>query len=188
MKVAALDAGAAAAIAQLSDRIYGEPFRSPVSDLAFNLERAQSRGDNYSIGLYDDRGRLRGYLLAWVQRSLLQERTAPVLLIEDFCLDADYDGYLLHLIECIVTALQRDGRDDHAIETVVNPDGLELIAEHEDEFVELGYTPVASHQYEDPTLQCTMTWLRYVPEFQGDSEAESEEETEPEYLDDYRPS
>ncbi len=188
MKVAALDAEAADAIAQLSDRIYGEPFRSPVADLAYNLERAQSRGDNYSIGLYDDRGRLRGYLLAWVQRSLLQDRPGPVLLIEDCCLDPDFDGYLLHLIECIVTALQRDGLEDYAIETVVNPDGLELIAQHEDELVELGYSAVASHQYDDPTLGCTMTWLRYLPEWQGESEGESEQVVEAEYLDDYRPS
>ena len=166
MKVAALGPQDAGTIAELSNRLYGEPFRQPVSDLKHNLARAQSRGRNFSIGLYDDRGRLRGYLLAWIQRSLVQNASDQVLLVEDCCMDPDCTPYFIHMVECILQALDANDRYDCPIETVVNPEGLDLVAEHEGGFAELGYIPVASHQYVDPVLGCTMTWLRYVPQLQ----------------------
>jgi len=126
-----------------------------------NLQRAERYEENFSLALVDEHDHLRGYLMAWIQTSLVRQSTEAVLWLDDCCLDRGARRNFASLIQTMVERLEATDKGRLPIETVVTPEGLDLAADHDDVFEDLGYALVASHQYEDEASGITMTWLRY---------------------------
>jgi len=164
MEIQRLEAILAPAIVQLAEEVRGPEMAGSEADVMANLERAERRDHNYSLGLVDRSGHLRGYLIAWLQESLIRGSSELVLLVDDCCLERGMEAYFAQLLEALVAILPARQQTSLAIETVVTPEGLDLLADHDAEVSASGYALVGSHQYRDSHTGLDMTWLRYLLE------------------------
>ncbi len=168
MQVVALTADWADRVGALADAHYPESYRLSVEDIEENLEGLEMDEGNFCYGLVDPRRKLLGYLMAWVDNSLVEGRAEDVVLVDDVVLDRPAKGYLFSLLKRMIQQMSEAGFSHLAIEGTLRKNAESTFLKHPQAIERLGYELVASHEYEDTSLGESLVWVRFerVPEDQ----------------------
>jgi hypothetical protein len=162
MEFRALAASDAAAVGRLAEERHPPELAQSEEDIAYALDLARRGGLNYSLGLFSPEGRLRAYLLAWVQPSLIQDRLESVVFLEDLYLPPSLERHFGDFLELLMEALHQDRREHLDWETVVDPEGLDLALDHFDLLAESGYHLDACAHLDGVVPGLPLTWLHFA--------------------------
>ncbi|MBI3929254.1 MAG: hypothetical protein HY319_27155 [Armatimonadetes bacterium] len=158
--VIALTAVHAREIQALADRFYPTSFRMTAEDIAENLEGLQEEDCNFCFGVEED-GRLVGYLMAWLDNSLVEGRAEDVVLVDDICLERGHRSYLYPLLKAMARALDEAGYRGIPIEGTARKQAEQTFISHPEVIESLGYRMAANHEYTDESLRETLVWVRF---------------------------
>lgn len=170
MRIVALTAERAPEIAELAGCQW--PYRLPCQDLAENLQGLDEDGCNFCFGL-ENEGRLTGFILAWVDNSLMEGRAEDVVLVEDVLLQPGSRRYLFHLLRQALKAMRSAGYRGLPVEGTLRQGAQETFTRHPEAMEMLGYRMAGSKSYHDEATDEDLMWVRFEP-FEGPHPAESD--------------
>lgn len=162
MKVRSLTPDDAHQVERLAGRHYPTSYRLSVEDVAENLQGVDDEDCNFCFGAFEERA-LVGYLMAWVDNSLIEGRAEDVVLVDDVVLNPEARGVLYRLLRAMVGAMEEAGCGGMPIEGTLRANAEETFVSHPEVIERLGYSLVASHKYRDETLGESLLWVRYEP-------------------------
>ena len=160
MRIVALTADRAPEIEELAGCQW--PYRLPSQDLAENLQGLDEDGCNFCFGL-ENEGRLTGYILAWVDNSLMEGRAEDVVLVEDVHLQPGFRRYLFHLLRQALKAMRSAGYRGLPVEGTLRQGAQETFTRHPEALEMLGYHLAGSKSYHDEATGEDLMWVRFEP-------------------------
>jgi len=163
MRIVALTADRAPEIAELAGCQW--PYRLPCQDLMENLQGLDEDGCNFCFGL-EHEGKLTGYILAWVDNSLMEGRAEDVVLVEDVLLQPGSRRYLFHLLRRALNAMRSAGYRGLPVEGTLRQGAQETFTRHPEAMEMLGYRMAETKSYHDEATGEDLTWVRFEP-FEG---------------------
>ncbi len=166
----------ASEIQELADRYYPAAYHLSVEDIAENFDGLQDEDYNFCFGLVMD-GRLEGYIMAWLDNSLVEGRAEDVVLVDDICLSPRARRYLFYLLQSLAKAIEEAGLNGIPIEGTLRPEGESTFLGDRVSFEELGYCLVGKHKYKDEALGEELTWVRFEPCIEGAGAETADEDT-----------
>ena len=182
MRIVPLTADRAPEIAALAGCQW--PYRLPCQDLTENLQGLDEDGCNFCFGLEND-GKLTGYILAWVDNSLMEGRAEDVVLVEDVLLQPGSRRYLFNLLRRALNAMRAAGYRGLPVEGMLRQGAQETFTRHPEAMEMLGYHMSDTKSYHDEAINEDLTWVRFEPNEapphvnDGDDAALGLEEEEP---------
>lgn len=182
-RIIALGPQHAAEIEKLARRIHPESFQLSEDDLAENLEGVEEEGCNFCLGVQDDQKKLLGYLMAWLDNTLVEGRIEDVVLVDDLALLPSARGHLGSLLKALLRAMDEAGCPGAPIEGTVRKELETNFTSHPELIEGLGYQLVGSHEYVDESLGERLVWIRFEP-LEGRPRQFDDEDDEPDELDD----
>ena len=172
-EILALTSEHAHAIEELAREHYPESYRMTAEDVAENLAGLGQEDCNFCFGAFRE-GKLLGYIMAWLDNSLVEGRAEDVALVDDVVLSNAAKPHLYLLLRAMIAEIDGSGHPGLPIEGTVRPNARDTFLEHPDVIERLGYQLVGTHEYSDPTFGEELVWVRFeVPQ-------ESWEDSEPE--------
>ncbi|MEW6284201.1 MAG: hypothetical protein AB1758_36645 [Candidatus Eremiobacterota bacterium] len=150
----------AAEVESLARRLYPEGYHLSEEDIAENLEGVEEEGCNFCIGVQDD-DRLVGYVMAWLDNTLVEGRVEDVVLVDDLALLPSARPHLYTLLRGLLRGMEEAGCGGLPIEGTVRKSLEETFTAHAGVFETLGYQLVGSHEYTDESLGEVLVWIRF---------------------------
>lgn len=167
-----LTPGDARAVARVERAVYPRGARDGLRDIRFDLARANARGGNLSLGLFEGRS-LVGYILAYVQPD---RRAAFEEFEVDHALARDLDGAAIYVQDIVMRpgharqggrlfiAWVREARRRHPdlpMDAFCRPAALELWRRHRRRMAELGFELDRELPVRDLAGDETWHWLSW---------------------------
>lgn len=160
-KIITLTSAYAPEIEALARKIHPESLQLSQEDIAENLEGVEEEGCNFCLGVQDDHKRLIGYLMAWMENTLVEGRIEDVVLVDDLALLPSARAHLGSLLKALLRAMDESGSSGSPIEGTVRKDLEQNFTAHPELIESLGYQLVSSHEYTDESLGEVLVWIRF---------------------------
>ncbi|MCE7871613.1 hypothetical protein DYH09_14715 [bacterium CPR1] len=183
-RILSLSPAHAAEIESLARRLYPESYHLSEEEIAENLEGVEEEGCNFCLGIQDDDKRLVGYLLAWLDNTLIEGRIEDVVLVDDLALLPAARPHLVSLLRSLLRAMDEAGCSGSPIEGTVRKSLEQNFTAHPEVVESLGYQLVGSHEYTDESLEEVLVWIRFEAIEGRARQYDDEDEEEPDELED----
>lgn len=183
-RILQLTAAYAHEIESLASKVHPESLQMTEEYIAENLEGVEEEGCNFCLGVQDDKKRLVGYLMAWLDNTLVEGRIEDVVLVDDLALLPSARGHLGSLLKALLRAMDEAGCSGFPIEGTVRKELEQNFTAHPELIEGLGYQLVSSHEYTDESLEEVLVWIRFEAIDGKQRLYDDEDDEEPDDLDD----
>lgn len=141
---------------------YHYPPNYPMSfeDILDNLQKADEKSFCYGV---EDEGKLTGYMMAWVENTLIEGKRERVLLVDDLVLSIKARGVLFRLLQTMISQMEERGFKGLPIEGSARPSSTHTFLGHSDAFERLGYELTMKSEYYEEEFEESLTWVRFEP-------------------------
>jgi hypothetical protein len=190
MEIVVLEPEDAEYVETLAGHHYPPNYPMSIEDILDNLERKGK--DSFCFGV-EEGGKLLGYLMAWVENSMVEGRKEKVLLVDDIVLGNRARGQLFRVLQTMIDEMDKRGFGKLPIEGSARPTSSNTFMGHPEALERLGYELSETAEYYEGEFEENLTWVRYEPIQREDAtideddfleiefEEEDFEEEEPEY-------
>ncbi len=158
MDIVLLETDDAEYIEALAGHHYPPTYPMSLDDIFDNLEKSDE--DSFCYGVEED-GKILGYLMAWIDNTMVEGRRERVLLIDDIVLSNRARHQLFRLLNTVITELQKRGFGKLPIEGSARPSSSNTFMGHPEALDRLGYELVSKAEYYEDEFDETLTWVRY---------------------------
>lgn len=160
MKIVLLKPDDAENVETLASHHYPPNYPMPLEDILENLEKADR--NSFCFGV-EDNGVLLGYLMAWIDNTLVEGRKEKVLLVDDIVLSHRARSHLFRLLQSMIYEMQKRGFGTLPIEGSARPSSGHTFMGHPEALERLGYELTSLSEYYEEEFEETLTWVRYEP-------------------------
>ena len=167
----------------LAARIHPDAFGMTEEYISENLEGLDEEGCNFCLGIQEDDKKLVGYLMAWMDNTLVEGRIEDVVLVDDLAVLPSARGHLATLLRALLKAMDEAGCTGMPIEGTVRKELEHNFTGHPEMVEQLGYQLVGSHEYTDESLSEVLVWIRFEA-IEGRPRQFDDDGDEPDELDD----
>ena len=158
MDVLELKLSDAEAVENLAGLHYPPDYNIPLDDICENLTKQDKESIFLGLKL---KGRLLGYLIGWIDNTMVEGLKQDVMLVDDVVLQSDVRHQFYRLLKVMVDTMEARGFGKLPLEASTRPDTSEHITGHPNAFSRLGYELTQTATFFDEELQEELTWIRY---------------------------
>jgi Acetyltransferase (GNAT) family len=147
-------------VEDLANHHYPVTYPMSLDDIADNLRKADK--DSFCFGV-EDKGKILGYLMAWVDNTMVEGRREKVLLVDDIVLGNRARHQLFRLLNTMIKEMQTRGFGKLPIEGSARPSSSNTFMGHPEALERLGYELASKAEYYEDEFEEYLTWVRYEP-------------------------
>ena len=166
MEIVLLDPDDAEYVEDIANHHYPANYPMSYDDILENLERSDQESFCYGV---EDKGKLVGYLMAWVDNSQVEGSKEKVILIDDVVLSAKARHQIFGLIETMIETMESRGLGKLPIEGSARPTTSSTFLDHSEAMERIGYALTSKAEFFEDQFQESLTWLRFEPIIETDS-------------------
>jgi acetyltransferase (GNAT) family protein len=160
MEIVFLEPEDAEYVETLAGHHYPPNYPMPLDDILENLRRKDK--NSFCFGVEED-GKLLGYLMAWVENTMVEGRREKVLLVDDIVMGNRARGQLFRVLQSMIGEMEKRGFGKLPIEGSARPASSNTFMSHPEALERLGYELSATSEYFEDEFQEKLTWVRYEP-------------------------
>lgn len=160
MEIVVLEPEDAEIVETLAGYHYPPNYPMSYDDIVENLERKGR--DSFCFGV-EENGKLLGYLMAWVESSMVEGREGKVLLVDDIVLGNRARGQLFRVLQTMIEQMDKRGFGKLPIEGSARPTSAHTFMGHPEALERLGYELVEKSEYYEEEFDENLTWVRFEP-------------------------
>jgi len=144
----------------LAQHHYPPDFNLSFEDIVSNLEKNDK--SSFCFGV-EAEGKLVGYLMAWIDNTMVEGRRERVVLVDDIVLSTRARSQLYRLIQTMCQQMEERGFGKLPIEGSARPTSTNTFMGHPETLERLGYELVSKAEYYEEDFDETLTWVRFEP-------------------------
>lgn len=175
MEIVILEPDDAEYIEDLANHHYPPNYPMSSDDIADNLEKEDK--SSFCFGV-ESEGKLLGYLMSWVENSMIEGRKERVLLVDDIVLSNRARHQLFRLLDTTIKEMQTRGFGKLPIEGSARPSSSNTFMGHPEAIERLGYELVSKAEYYEEEFGEQLTWVRFEPIEESDSIIDTDDHLE----------
>lgn len=160
MEIVTLEPEDAELVEELANHHYPVNYPMSYDDISENLFRNDK--ESFCFGV-DDNGKLVGYLMAWVDNTMVEGKREKVVLVDDIVLSHRARHQLFRLLKSMISEMQERGLGQLAIEGSARPTSSHTFMAHPEALERLGYELTSKAEYYEEEFDETLTWVRFEP-------------------------
>ncbi len=160
MEIVALESDHAEMVQSLASHHYPSAYALPYETIVENLEKNDE--NSFCFGV-ESEGKLVGYLMAWLDTTMVEGRREKVVLVDDIVLGNRARHQLFRLLQAMIKEMRERGLRHLAIEGSARPSSGNTFMGHPEVLERLGYELTSTADYYDDDFDETLTWVRYEP-------------------------
>lgn len=147
-------------VERLASHHYPSNYPMPLEDIRENLGKADRNSFYFGV---EEKGELVGYLMAWLDNTMVEGRQEKVLLVDDIVLSNRARSHLFRLLQSMITDMQKRGFGKLPIEGSTRPSSGHTFMGHPEALERLGYELTSLSEYYEEEFEETLTWVRFEP-------------------------
>lgn len=160
MEIVVLEPDDADYVETLAHHHYPPNYPMSYEDIRDNLERKGK--ESFCFGVEED-GKLLGYLMAWVEQSMVEGRKGKVLLVDDIVMSNRARGQLFRVLQTMIAEMEKRGFGKLPIEGAARPTSSHTFMGHPEALERLGYELTERSEYYEEEFEEDLTWVRFEP-------------------------
>lgn len=166
MEIVFLEPEDAELVEDLANHHYPITYPMSYQDIAENLQKNDK--DSFCFGV-ESEGKLLGYLMAWVDNTMVEGKRERVVLVDDIVLSNRARHQLYRLLQTMIEEMEKRGFGKLPIEGSARPTSSHTFMGHPEALERLGYELAAKAEYYEEEFEEDLTWVRYEPLEEQDS-------------------
>lgn len=178
MEIVSLEPDDAELVEDLANHHYPVNYSISYDDIVENLRKNDE--NSFCFGVEED-GKLLGYLMAWVDNTMIEGRREKVVLVDDIVLGNRARHQLFRLLQAMIKAMRDRGFGNLPIEGSARPTSSHTFMGHPEALERLGYELTSKADYYEDEFDETLTWVRFEPLEDGDSHIDEGDHLEIEF-------
>ena len=158
MEIVVLEPDDAELIEDLANHHYPVNYPMSIEDITENLEKNDK--NSFCFGV-ESGGKLLGYLMAWVDNTMVEGKRERVVLVDDIVLANRARHQLFRLLQTMIDEMEKRGFGKLPIEGSARPTSSHTFMGHPEALERLGYELVSKAEYYEDEFEEELTWVRF---------------------------
>lgn len=160
MEIVFLEPEDAEFVEDLANHHYPVTYPMSYDDIVENLQKNDK--NSFCFGV-EAEGRILGYLMAWIDNTMVEGRREKVVLVDDIVLSNKARHQLFRLLQAMIKEMQERGFGKLPIEGSARPTSSHTFMGHPEALERLGYELASTADYYEEEFDETLTWVRFEP-------------------------
>ena len=179
MDVMELELSDAEAIEDLANHHYPADYSIPLADICDNLTKKDK--ESFFLGLKNEKGQLLGYLIGWIDNTMVDGRKEDVMLVDDVVVKLEARHQFHRLLAAMIEEMKARDFGMLPLEASTRPEASDKITGHPNAFARLGYELTQTALIFDEEFQEELTWIRYESILEEESVIDEKDRLEVEF-------